>query len=56
MSHSLMSTYKRLPVTFARGEGALLWDTQDKQYLDALSGVAVCNLGHAHRLSPGPCV
>lgn len=43
-----MSTYKRLPVTFARGEGALLWDTQDKQYLDALSGVAVCNLGHAH--------
>ena len=43
-----MSTYKRLPVTFARGEGALLWDTQDKQDLDALSGVAVCNLGHAH--------
>ena len=43
-----MSTYKRLPVTFARGEGALLWDTQDKQYLDALSGVAVCNLGHTH--------
>ena len=28
MSHSLMSTYKRLPVTFARGEGALLWDTK----------------------------
>jgi acetylornithine/N-succinyldiaminopimelate aminotransferase len=48
MSHSLMSTYKRLPVTFDRGEGALLWDTQDKQYLDALSGIAVCNLGHAH--------
>ena len=41
-----MSTYKRLPVTFARGEGALLWDTQDKQYLDALSGEAVYNLGH----------
>ncbi|MGB5450832.1 MAG: aspartate aminotransferase family protein [Sedimenticolaceae bacterium] len=49
MSHSsLMSTYKRLPVTFARGEGALLWDTQGKEYLDALSGIAVCNLGHAH--------
>jgi len=48
MNHSLMTTYKRLPVTFARGEGALLWDTQDKQYLDALSGIAVCNLGHAH--------
>lgn len=43
-----MSTYARLPVTFARGEGALLWDTQGRQYLDALSGIAVCNLGHAH--------
>ena len=43
-----MSTYKRLPVTFDHGEGALLWDTQDKEYLDALSGIAVCNLGHAH--------
>ena len=43
-----MSTYKRLPVTFARGEGALLWDTGGKEYLDALSGIAVCNLGHAH--------
>jgi len=48
MNHSLMTTYNRLPVTFARGEGALLWDTQDKEYLDALSGIAVCNLGHAH--------
>ena len=43
-----MSTYKRLPVTFDHGEGALLWDTQDREYLDALSGIAVCNLGHAH--------
>ena len=48
MSHSLMSTYKRLPVTFTRGEGAQLWDTDGKAYLDALSGIAVCNLGHAH--------
>lgn len=48
MSHSLMSTYNRLPVTFTRGEGALLWDTDGKAYLDALSGIAVCNLGHAH--------
>jgi acetylornithine aminotransferase len=47
MTH-LMSTYRRLPVTFSRGEGAVLWDTQDKAYLDALSGIAVCNLGHAH--------
>jgi acetylornithine aminotransferase len=43
-----MSTYKRLPVTFARGEGALLWDTDGREYLDALAGIAVCNLGHAH--------
>lgn len=43
-----MNTYKRLPVTFTRGEGARLWDTQDREYLDALSGIAVTNLGHAH--------
>ncbi len=48
MNQSLMNTYKRLPVTFTRGEGALLWDAQDKEYLDALSGIAVTNLGHAH--------
>jgi acetylornithine aminotransferase len=43
-----MNTYKPLPVTFARGEGAYLFDTQGKRYLDALSGIAVCGLGHAH--------
>ncbi len=43
-----MATYKRLPVTFERGEGAWLWDNNGKRYLDALSGIAVCNLGHAH--------
>jgi acetylornithine aminotransferase len=43
-----MQTYKRLPVAFTRGAGATLWDTADKAYLDALSGIAVCNLGHAH--------
>jgi acetylornithine aminotransferase len=43
-----MATYKRLPVTFARGEGAWLWDTEGRRYLDALSGIAVCGLGHAH--------
>ena len=48
MSDALMSTYARLPVTFERGAGAWLWDDQGKRYLDALSGVAVCNLGHAH--------
>ena len=43
-----MSTYNRLPVQFERGEGVWLWDNENKQYLDALSGIAVCGLGHAH--------
>jgi acetylornithine aminotransferase len=48
MAGHLMKTYKRLPVTFARGEGAYLFDTDGERYLDALSGIAVCGLGHAH--------
>ncbi len=48
MTDHLMSTYARLPVQFERGEGVWLWDTEGKQYLDALSGIAVCGLGHAH--------
>ncbi|MDH4285477.1 MAG: aspartate aminotransferase family protein, partial [Gallionellaceae bacterium] len=47
MSH-LMNTYARLPVAFTHGEGAWLWDTNGKRYLDALSGIAVNTLGHAH--------
>lgn len=43
-----MNTYKPLPVAFARGEGAWLWDTSGKRYLDALAGIAVSGLGHAH--------
>ncbi|MBL8535295.1 MAG: aspartate aminotransferase family protein [Betaproteobacteria bacterium] len=43
-----MNTYARLPVAFERGEGAWLWDTEGRQYLDALSGIAVSGLGHAH--------
>jgi acetylornithine aminotransferase len=43
-----MSTYNRLPVKFERGEGIWLWDTEHRQYLDALGGIAVCGLGHAH--------
>ena len=48
MNSHIMPTYARLSVTFARGEGAWLWDEDDKRYLDALSGIAVCNLGHVH--------
>ncbi|MBU2851543.1 aspartate aminotransferase family protein [Acidithiobacillus ferrivorans] len=44
----LMSTYARLPVAFARGEGVWLYDTEGRRYLDALAGIAVCGLGHSH--------
>ncbi|OGA54654.1 MAG: acetylornithine aminotransferase [Betaproteobacteria bacterium RIFCSPLOWO2_12_FULL_62_13] len=47
MSH-VMNTYARLPVAFERGEGAWLWDTNGKRYLDALAGIAVCGVGHCH--------
>lgn len=47
MSH-VMDTYARLPIAFERGEGAWLWDTNGKRYLDAVAGVAVCGLGHSH--------
>ncbi|GAB4264006.1 MAG: aspartate aminotransferase family protein [Methylomicrobium sp.] len=43
-----MPTYGRLTITLDRGEGVWLWDTQGQRYLDSLSGIAVCNLGHAH--------
>jgi acetylornithine aminotransferase len=43
-----MNTYARAPVAFKRGEGSWLWDTNGKRYLDALAGVAVNGLGHAH--------
>jgi acetylornithine aminotransferase len=48
MADYLMATYARLPVQFERGEGVWLWDTEGRQYLDTLSGIAVCALGHAH--------
>lgn len=47
MEH-LMSAYGRLPVSMAHGKGAKLWDTDGREYLDALSGIAVCGLGHAN--------
>jgi acetylornithine aminotransferase len=48
MADSLMTTYQRLPLAFERGEGAWLWDTEGNRYLDSVTGVAVCGLGHAH--------
>jgi acetylornithine aminotransferase len=45
---ALMHTYNRLPVTLVRGDGARVWDDTGREYLDALAGIAVCGLGHAH--------
>ena len=47
MSH-IMNTYARLPVAFSHGQGSRITDTEGKEYLDALSGIAVSTLGHAH--------
>jgi acetylornithine/N-succinyldiaminopimelate aminotransferase len=44
----LMRTYRRAPVDFVRGEGPLLWDSEGKEYLDFLTGISVCSLGHCH--------
>jgi len=44
----LMRTYRRAPVDFVRGEGPLLWDAEGKRYLDFLTGISVCSLGHCH--------
>lgn len=43
-----MANYSPYPVAFERGEGVWLFDTDNNRYLDALSGIAVCGLGHAH--------
>ena len=48
MTNHLMTNYAPMAVSFTRGAGALIWDTNGKQYLDALGGIAVCALGHAH--------
>ena len=48
MSEHLMNTYMRQSVTFTKGEGVWLWDATGEKYLDALAGVAVNGLGHAH--------
>ena len=48
MSQHLMNTYARQPVSFVKGEGVWLFDAEGNRYLDALAGVAVNGLGHAH--------
>lgn len=47
-SPHVMNTYGRLPIALSHGKGCTVWDTDGKQYLDALGGIAVNTLGHAH--------
>lgn len=48
MTSPLMPVYNSLPISFSHGEGAWLYDSAGNRYLDALAGIAVCGLGHAH--------
>ncbi len=43
-----IGTYSRFPAAMVRGEGSRLWDADGKEYIDFLSGIAVCSLGHCH--------
>lgn len=45
---ALITSYNPMPISFTHGKGVWLYDEQGKEYLDALSGIAVCGLGHAH--------
>jgi acetylornithine/N-succinyldiaminopimelate aminotransferase len=44
----VMNTYGRLPIALSHGQGCRVWDTEGRRYLDALGGIAVNTLGHAH--------
>lgn len=44
----VMSTYGRFPIALERGMGCRVWDTEDREYLDFVAGIATCTLGHAH--------
>ncbi|MGJ3250071.1 MAG: aspartate aminotransferase family protein [Elainellaceae cyanobacterium] len=45
---SVMTTYARFPIALERGAGCTVWDTEGRQYLDLVAGIATCTLGHAH--------
>ena len=44
----IAKTYKRFPIVISKGKGCHLWDAEGRKYTDFVSGIAVCNLGHAH--------
>lgn len=45
---TIMGTYRRFPIVLTRGEGARVWDSDGREYLDFVAGIAVCSLGHSH--------
>ena len=45
---NIMNTYRRFPIVLTKGSGARVWDINDREYLDFVAGIAVCNLGHSH--------
>ncbi|PKN77053.1 MAG: acetylornithine transaminase [Deltaproteobacteria bacterium HGW-Deltaproteobacteria-10] len=45
---NIMNTYKRFPIVLVKGMGQKVWDVNGKEYLDFVSGIAVCSLGHSH--------
>jgi acetylornithine/N-succinyldiaminopimelate aminotransferase len=45
----VMNTYGRFPIAIEKGEGCRLWDTEGREYLDFVAGIATCTLGHAHK-------
>ncbi len=47
-NQAVMSTYARFPLALERGYGCRVWDTQGREYLDFVAGIATCTLGHAH--------
>src|SRR5690349_21302226 len=47
-ARQILQTYKRAPITFVRGQGVRLYDSEGREYLDLLSGIGVASLGHAH--------
>ncbi|MDJ0690109.1 MAG: aspartate aminotransferase family protein [Xenococcaceae cyanobacterium MO_188.B32] len=47
-NRSVMNTYGRFPLAITKGEGCRLWDTEGKEYLDFVAGIATCTLGHGH--------
>jgi acetylornithine/N-succinyldiaminopimelate aminotransferase len=44
----IFSTYKRFPIVLLKGKGTKVWDQNGKEYLDFVTGLAVCSLGHCH--------